>query len=436
MEANDAKLGRGMALHQQGRIAEAEKLYREVLQQSPKRFDALYLLGIAALAAQKQQRAVDLIDRSIRQNPNFAPAWCNRGLALAQLGRHGEALRSFDSAVGVDPGFAEAWYNRGIALRELGRPEEAVASFDRALAIRPDDAEALNNRGLALNGLGRHAEALECLDRALSVDPGFAAAHCNRGNALSGLQRPADALASFDRSLALRPDLAEAWCNRGDALHELNRPDDALASFDRAVALRPDFAEAMFGRSLTLLSLGRYAEGFRDHEWRKKRSRAERVRSFSQPLWLGERSLEGRMLFIHPELFLGDMINFCRYASVASAHGAEVVLAVQEPLVGLLASLGPAVRIIGERDDPGRFDCHCPLMSLPLAFGTTLGTVPATVPYLHAEPERVAVWRRRFGEHGGFRVGVCWQGSAASVAMGRTFPLARLQAISRLPGFG
>ncbi|MDR3530489.1 MAG: tetratricopeptide repeat-containing glycosyltransferase family protein [Rhodopila sp.] len=431
-EADEAKLRLGIDLHQQGRLGDAEKLYRDILQRNPKRSDALYLLGIIALATRKYQRAADLIGRSIQQNPHFPPAYCNRALALAQMKRHAEALANYDKAVALNPDFAEAHYNRGMLLRDLGRHTEAIASFDKAIAIRPNDAEAHNNRGNALNDIKHHAEALASLDRAIALKPDFAAAHCNRGNALTGLKRPAEALASYDRALALRPDFAEAYCNRGDALHELKRPDAALASFDWALALKPDFAEAHFGRSLTLLAMGRYEEGFREHEWRHRRSNPESIRSFARPLWLGEKDIGGKTLLIQPELFLGDMINFCRYAKLAEAKGAKVILAVQEPLRRLLTSLGPAITIIGESDQPGPFDYHCPLMSLPVAFGTTLETVPASVPYLHAETERLESWKRKLGEHG-FKIGICWRGSAASVQMDRTFPLARFFDVSRLP---
>jgi len=433
MEADDAKLSRGIALHQQGRVTEAEKLYREVLQKTPKRFDALYLLGIVALSSGKYQRAADLIDRSIKQNAGFPPAWCNRGLALAQLGRHAEAITSFEKAIALDPGFAEAWYDWGISLQQLGRPEEAITSFDKALSITPNDAGAHNHRGLSLIGLRRHAEALISLDTAIAINPGSAEAHNNRGNALTGLKRPEDALASYDQALALRPDLASAWCNRGDALHDLNRPDDAIASFRQALSLQPDLAEAHFGLSLTLLMTGDYQDGFRHHEFRKKRLPPQGARSFPQPVWLGDRGIAGKTLFIHPELFLGDMINFCRYAKLAAVKDARVILAVQEPLCDLLTSLGPAITIIREQDRPGRFDYHCPLMSLPLAFGTTIETVPAAVPYLHPEPERVAGWRETIGSHG-FKIGLYWRGSAASVEMDRTFPAASFRDIAALPG--
>jgi tetratricopeptide (TPR) repeat protein len=428
----DAVLTSAIGLHETGRLHDAEKLYRTVLQQNPRHAGALYLLGLIAVATKRYQRGADLIGRSIRSNPDFPPAYCNLGLALSALNRPTEALAQFDAALARDPAFAEAYYNRGVLLKDLGRHLAAIESFDRALALRPSDAESLNNRGLVLNTEKRHAEALADFDKAIALRPNFAETHSNRGMTLTLLKRPAEALASFDRALALQRDLPEVWCNRGDALHELDRPEDAVASFDQAIALKPDFAEAHFGRGLSLLMAGRYAEGFREHEWRHRRPGVAAGPSFRQPLWLGESDLAGRTLFIHPELYLGDMVQFCRYAPLATAHGAKVVLAVQHPLRALLGSLGPDIVVVEEGETPPGFDLHCPLLSLPLAFRTTLENIPAPVPYLRAEPARTDEWKQRIGERGR-KIGICWQGSASRVELDRSFPVTAFAAVSRLP---
>ncbi len=419
--------------HRQGRLEEAAKLYRQVLQRDPTRTQALYLLGITELATSNFQRAADLIARTIRTTPGFAPAHANHGIARMAMGRHNEALTSFDRAIALAPDFTDAHYNRGILLKNMGRYAEAIASFDTAIAQQPKLAEAYCNRGLTFSEMGRHREALGSLDEAIALQPNLSEAHHNRGNALIGLHRPEDALPCFDRAIALLPDLAYAWCSRGDSLTYLNRPDEALASFDRAIALRPNLAEAWFGRSLTRLLVGRYQDGFRDHEWRLRRAGHIGRRSLPRPVWLGDRDVRGRTLFIHPELFLGDMIQFCRYAKLAAGLGAKVVLAVQAPLRPLLAGLGPDITLIDEAALPGRYDLHCPLMSLPLAFRTTLATIPADIPYLRADPDRISVWRQRIGT-GGYRVGICWQGSTTSIAMGRSFPPTQFAGIATLPG--
>jgi tetratricopeptide (TPR) repeat protein len=429
----DPRLGIAIELHKAGRLAEAEKLYREVLQRSPRDGNVLYLLGLVSLAANRPQRAADLLARAIRLAPDFAPAHLNLGLALAALNRSKEALAQYDQAIALAPELSDAHYNRGILLKHNGQAEAALASFDRALALQPNDPEALNNRGLTLDILKRHKEALDAFDTALTLRPGFPEALANRGNTLNWLHRADDALAAFDQALALRPDLAEPWCNRGDTLHEQHRFADALASYDRAIALQPNFAEAHYGRSLTLLMLGRYTEGFREHEWRKQRMGAPAKRASAQPVWLGKPSLAGRTLLIEPELFLGDMIQFCRYGLLATTQGARVTLAAPQPLVALLRSLGRNITVVEENLPLGSFDYHCPLMSLPLAFGTTVETIPAPVPYLHAEPARIAAWRHIIGMQG-LKIGICWQGSASRSDLDRSFPLTAFAPLAGLAG--
>jgi len=424
-------LSLGIELHRLGRHADAAKVYRQILQRKPDNAEILYLLGIIELADNKFRQAADLIARSIKRNAGFSPAHANLGLALMGLGQHKEALASFDRAIAL--GFTESHFNKAILLTNMHRLAEALESCDAAISCQPAFAEAHNQRGHILNESGRFEEALPSLDHAISLQPNLAEAHHNRGTTLLRLDRLEEALSSFDRALALRPDLAGTWCNRGDTLTDLRQPEAALASFDRAIALRADFAEAYFGRALTRLLIGRYEAGFRDYEWRTRRSGQASSRSLPRPLWLGDRDVKGKTLFIQPELFLGDMIQFCRYAPLAARLGARIVLAVQEPLKSLLTSLGPDITLLSEAAVPNRYDLYCPLLSLPRAFNTTFRTIPGEQSYLHADPELVAVWRQRIGTHG-FRIGICWQGSASSVMMGRSFEAARFAEIARMPG--
>src|SRR5215467_7319136 len=146
---------RGVGLHQQGRLAEAEKLYQEVLQQEPTHFDALHLLGAVALQTRRSQRGVELITKAIKLNQNVAAAHNNLGSGLHDLKRHDEALASFDMAIALRPDYAEAYNNRGAALNDLKRSDEALASCDKAIALKPGYAEAHSNRGVAMNDLKR-----------------------------------------------------------------------------------------------------------------------------------------------------------------------------------------------------------------------------------------------------------------------------------------
>ncbi len=412
--------------------------------------------------------ALALYDAVIRSNPNMAAAHCNRGLLLQSLGRTDEALASYDRAIRLEPRYADAHFNRAIALRHLGRPGDAVKSYDRAIAARPDHSEAHCNRANALRDLARPEEALQGYDRSIRLNPRFAEAHYGRGNALQDLGRLDEALASFDRAIALRPDFAEALGNRGNvlrmlgrarealqscdralalkpraaeahtgkanALKDLMRLPEALQSYDRAIALEPDDADAHWNKALCLLLMGRFEEGWPLYEWRKKKFEPQDPQSHSLPVWSGAEDLQGRSLLIRAEQGLGDTIQFCRYAPLAQAKGASVTLAVQKPLTRLLATLDPAIAVIGTDAKSGDFDYRIALLSMPLACRTDVGSCPSTVPYLHAEPDRVARWSERLGSEG-FRIGICWQGNKASDAdAGRSIPLRCFAGLAGIPG--
>jgi tetratricopeptide (TPR) repeat protein len=253
-------MANALGLHQAGRLAEAEKVYQQVLDIQPDQFDSLHLLGVILFQRGNPAAAVAQIDRALKRNPNDVAALNNRGNALLALRRFDKALASYDRALALRPAYADAQCNRGAALHALQRYDEALTACDRSIALQPDYAEAYSNRGNTLRSLRRHNEALEACDRALALVPDLAEAHCNRGSALHALRRFDEALASFDRALALRPAYADALCNRGAALHALQRYDEALAACDRSIALQPDYAEAYSNRGNTLRLLRRHDE--------------------------------------------------------------------------------------------------------------------------------------------------------------------------------
>jgi len=257
-----AAFQRALALHRAGRFAEAEPLYRAVLAEAPRHFDALHLWGVIRHQTGDHLGALQLIDHAIAINPSVAFAHSNRGLALQELRRFDEALAAFDRAVALKPDLAEAYYNRANVLRELIRPGEALAAYNKALQFKPEYLEALINRGTALSELGRSAEALASFERAVALAPNSVDALYNCGTMLLGFRRPAEALSYFDRTLSLAPGHTDAHMNRGNALRDMKRPEEALVSHDRALALKPDFAAALNNRGNALLELRRFDEAF------------------------------------------------------------------------------------------------------------------------------------------------------------------------------
>lgn len=407
----DALNNRGNALRELGRAREAVESYDRALAVHPGAANALNNRGMAQRDLKRFPEALASFDRAILLKPDYAQAHFNRGFVQLEMGRPEDALASFDRALGIDSRDPALFCNRGNALQALKLHEQALASYDRAIELEPQLAEAFNNRGNALRDLGRPEEALASFDRALAIKPGYAGALNNRGIALRDLNRRADALESYERALALEPGYADALCNRGNVLQDLKRYADALDSYERALRSDPGHAQSHWNESLCRLLVGDFARGWVKYEWRWKTEQANQVRNFPQPLWLGKEQLGGKTVLLHAEQGFGDTLQFCRYAPMVAALGARVVVEVQPPLKELMAGLEGVGDVTARGEALPEFDYHCPLLSLPLAFNTSLATIPSFKAYLRSDPVRLERWRERLGRQSGLRVGLVWSGS-------------------------
>ncbi len=238
----------------------------------------------------------------------------------------------------------------------------------------------------------------------------MAHAHYNLGGALLAKFEFADAIPIFQKAISLNPNWTEAHNNLGLALRNQARYEEAATAFRRALHLRPDYASAHWNLSWTLLALGDYSAGWAEYEWRTKCPAVMTPRHFAQPQWNGEQ-LAGKTILLHAEQGFGDMLQMIRYAAIVAGCGGKVIVECQPELAALFKSVGGVEAVVVQGAPLPPFDVQCPLMSLPFAFGTTLQTIPATVPYLAAPADRIAAWRQRIGDGDGrLRVGLVWAG--------------------------
>ena len=409
-----AKLNEAIRLHQAGQLKESAAAYAFVLQMQPRQFDALHLLGIVCIQQNNPQRAIEWLRKALKVNPESAHVHSNLGNALLASKQADAALASFDRAIAIAPDFAEAHVNRGDALRRLGKLESAVDSFKQAIAIKPDLMEGYANLGKALEDLGQPDEAVAVFDQAIAISPDSAAAFYNRGNALKANRQADAALASYDQALRLNPAYAEAWYNKGVVLQERNQIDPAIAHYRRAIEINPDYALAHWNLATVLLTGDDHARGWEEFEWRwhsVETGLAANRRGLRQPGWLGREALTGKTILLQNEQGLGDTLQFCRYAKLVRALGARVILEVQAPLIEVLRDLEGVDQLLPETAKKiPEVDYHCALMSLPLALGTTLETIPNQVPYIRSRPEKVAAWQTRLAPSAALRVGLVWSG--------------------------
>lgn len=432
------------AAYRQGALDACESSCAAVLQREPRHLDALTLTGAVRLARGDAAGALACFTRTTEIDPRQAEGFSNRGVAQQALGRLDEAERSFRRAleilpghvdalynlalvhgargrwdearaayrrvVQLAPGHAMAWNNLGNVLQKLRQPEEAVQCHRRALELRPTLAEAWNNLGTALSGLKRFEEALRAYDEALRLRPRHADASLNRSSVLREMGRGDEALAAARAGLEADPSRADGYVHLGLALEELGRFDEALHAYDEAIA-RPGEAEGRWNKALLLLLRGDYERGWPLYEarWATPELR-DRVRHFPFPPWRGE-DLAGKALLLHAEQGAGDAIQFARYVPMLEARGARLTLETPTALAPLLASSFPSVRIVAPGASLEPHDFHCALGSLPLAFGTTLASIPGSDGYLRGEEERRREWRERLGGGARRRIGLAWSGN-------------------------
>ncbi len=431
-----------------GDAAAAETAYRRAIAANAGCADNFYNLGNLLKAQNRPVEAESAYRSAVAAKPDFADAYNNLGNLLREQNRPDEAEAAYRAAIDSKPDYADTYSNLGNLLRERKRLDEAEAAYRKAIAKRPDYAEAHSNLGVLLKEQKRPDEAEAAYRRAIALKPGYAEGFSNLGVLLMEHKRHDEAEAAFRRAIALRPGHADAYSNLGNLLQMLERTGEAETAYRNALAANPDSADARWNLSLLLLKQGRFKEGWPEHEARFSPLRSNRKMAPPPtsldggtilPQWQGE-PLSDRSLLIWSEQGLGDEIQFVRYLNLFQTRGLKhLMLACKPPLKNLFASQNLADRVISTSEwrpeRAAQFDFWCYPLSLPLHFSTTLENLPATIPYLRAEPARIKRWATHLPQSA-FRVGLVWKGSPTHANdANRSLPsLATLAPLWSVPG--
>lgn len=414
------KLASALALHQQGRLADAAALYREIRDVAPDNADARHLLGVIEHQQGRHDAALADIDEAIGFDGEVALYHANRSRVLSALGRHDEALGSAERALALEPENAETMSDLAGALLRMDRPVDALATARQALSLAPGLDAARHNLGLAHYDIGHLAQeagdmaaAKEHYRASLLADPNRVEALVNLGNLYRLGYRMADAAACYEAALAKGCDLPELHGNLGVVRQEMGDATGAVACYDRALAIDPDNPEIRRNRAQALLKRGDFREGWRDFEWRWKTEHfAHFRREWTKPRWSGQR-LAGETVLVHAEQGFGDSLQFARYLPMLADTGARVLVECPAPLAALLETVEGVDGVSFHGTPPPEHDYQIPMMSLPGVFETDFDNMPAMVPYLTVPESRRRHWRQRLGaETDTYRVGLVWKGSA------------------------
>ncbi len=363
--------------------------------------EALHRLGLLAGQAGRLEDAVRLIRQATLANQTSFQIYYNLGIALRRLKQRDEAVVAFERAFQLAPDDPNVANSLGAVLREAGRIDEAITFCQRAVRLKPDFADAYGNLGAALQDAGRNEEAVQAALNAIRLRPDLADAYHNLGLAKRGLGKTDEELAAFQRAISLNPNDPKLYNQLGNAFRSLAKFDDAKLAYERAISIDPNFANAHWDLALRYLLLGDYEQGWAEHEWRLKAD--EQPLTFTQPRWNGE-DITGKTILLHAEQGFGDTIQFARYIPLVAGRGARVMLLCSPMLRRLLQDHPGISQLLAQGEAKPDFDFHCPLMSLPLIFHTTLTNIPPPIPY-----PRIAVRERTDSRK--LKVGLVWAGN-------------------------
>ncbi len=333
--------------------------------------------------------------------------------AKFKQGKFAAAIKLYQASLKYNPDQANIHFNLGLSHTKLKNIPEAVVSYKKSIELKPNYAKAYKNLGKLLKDDHLFEEALVCYDAAIKYQPDYAEAHNHRGNLLLLMKRFSEAEKSFKKAIELQPDFAAAYNNLGRLYKDLMRYEDAIHCYDTAILFRPDYVSAYMNKSLLCLLMGDFEQGWRLFEWRCK-TKLKRPTLSDTPLWLGKEPIKNKHILIWSEQGFGDTIQYCRYLILMEQAGALIHLKVQKSLQSLVETLPCQLQTITTFSNSlPDVDYHCPMMSLPLALGTTnLDKIPAPLNYLRATPEKKAIWSERIDKcNGRPQIGLAWSGS-------------------------
>lgn len=454
---------RAVALHQAGRDAEAIVDCEAALAESGDDARLWQLTGIVYSRLDRNREALAALARAVNLEPRDTDLRLQQASLHLREGNRADAIAALTALLAIDPAHLEALRTLAALRRENGDLDGAISTLENLLRRHPDDTRAWSLLGACRTARFEFGHAEACYRRATVIEPDSAAAHLAHAAALRNVADPEAALAAADRALALAPDSADAHAARAAALRELRRtveglaateqalardpdhvgalmqaglllhdagnPAAAVAAYRKAIARDPDHVDAHWNCGVALLALGRFDEGFAEYEWRYRSPLFYRGKPrHAQPRWDGS-PLDGRTLLVHGEQGLSDTIQYLRFVPAAASRG-DIVLEVQAPLRALVEGSALAPTVCGVGDPLPSFDLRTSLMSLPHLLGLYPGDAALPMPYLAADPQRIARWAARLDRLPWPRVGLCWRGNSAnprdesrSVALATLLPL-------------
>lgn len=346
---------------------------------------------------------------SIELAPHLSEAYYKLGEVYFVISNYKKSIENYTKAININPKNTNAYYNRGVAQLAIGNAKKAL--YDFFLISKKLASGDKVNYCIATSyiHLEKYSKAVEFYDKFIEIYPSDAEAHYGRGVAMQMLNNYTEAIFSYKKCIELQPKNLQAHINLGNILKLKNHVEDAIFYMESALLISPNSIDANFNLSLLLLLSGDYKNGWLKYEWRLLLSNFQNHCSIGER-WNGDSSLKNKSILLTAEQGLGDTIQFSRYASLVKSLGAQVYLHVPDPLVEIMKTINGVDDVIPISKKPDFCDFHCPLMSLPMIFGTDLNSIPMSEGYINIKShEKNSIQNTIITKK--LKVGIAWSGS-------------------------
>ena len=380
------------------------------------------------------QEALQDLDAAVKLKGSYLEARSNRANLLIQLGDFARAEKDLDYLVNKVTNNSDIWVALGLVRHRLGKHKESMQCNERALRLVPNHPDALLNSSSTTYEQGDYPAALAWAEKAIAATPQRAEVHYAKAQALMAMHRFDEAVAGYAHAIELNPNYAEAWMGRGLTRARLRDLDGALVDYKQAIALRPEYAEAFFNKGHVHLEHHEFAQGWVDYEHRFDMPSLGIKNLPAIPVWQGE-PLVGKLL-VRGEQGLGDQILFASVLPELLKAVDSVCLQLEPRLVPLFQRAFPNIEVMSrDKKPPADVTAQICIGSLPQYFRKDVASFSgAQVPFLKADPEKTAAFRKALAPNGERIIGLSWRSFRNKYANEKSMGLLDMAPFFNLPG--
>jgi hypothetical protein len=370
---------------------------------------ALANLGIVFFNIKKFEDSINYLNKAIYLNPKNSDYLYHLANSLKKVNNYDKALVNYRNSINLDNNHIQSFFGCAYIYEETNRQNEALLTYKKIIDFENSNIEAHLGAGNALLKLENFNEAMGYYNEALKLDGSNLDALFNLGVCLNKLNKLTDSLNSYSKILKINPGDINTLINRGLIFKNLGLYTEACLDFNYALQIDSKNYGALFNLSLIKLLEGNFNDGFKLYEFRKA-LKLGRYKFSSKPTWLNNFPITNKILLIHSDQGLGDFIQCYRYIDLLYNLDAKIIFYTPKSLTKIIKKQNPKAEIIEEGEALPHFDFECPIMSLPFAFKTDLGSIPSKFPYLLIDNNSSFIFNSQ--KNNLQKIGLVWRGSS------------------------